>query len=449
MATIANQIKRIADSRDLLRIKGRALGLQVPDGQYWDDATNTYKQYSRAALTQTDQIDKIAAAFNDISPKLGTEIKVPITVTTDGKTTTVDSYVLETGYYANATIVPFIKVNNVDDIVINVEMVSGRQLNAQTGTIDPSAGFNYIGQFNYKIVDGAIDNTNAGYGNNYVTAKVKTSGWLNAGNTVNITVDESEMTSKVGSGSATNIESGDVITPDANNDTTITITTGIHKGSRTIVVKSAASQATDANAQSEHILKDKVAYSNVDGIFKKVTGSMPNYGGTNGSEKYTAAASFNEVSGKLAIQPALGYYNDYSTITTNIVYNPTRVFNTTSVSGATAETMDAQVYYETIPAGYYADAITRKIVARQAVGNVEVDYANHKATFKVTTQGWISQNVEFDINAGPASFKLGESDLDSNSVVLTPARDTDNEINSYLTQVTIDNSIIFDKLAAI
>ena len=126
MATIANQIKRIADSRDLLRTKGKALGLIVPAGNYWDDSTNTYKAYTENALTELDQIDKIAAAFNSVVPKLGTEIKVPITVTTDGTTTTVDSYVLDTGFYANATIVPFIKVENVDDIVINVEMVSER-----------------------------------------------------------------------------------------------------------------------------------------------------------------------------------------------------------------------------------------------------------------------------------------------------------------------------------
>jgi hypothetical protein len=66
MATIANQIKRISDSRDLLRNKGKSLGLKVPAGNYWDDATNTYKSYTETALTELDQIDKVAAAFNTI-----------------------------------------------------------------------------------------------------------------------------------------------------------------------------------------------------------------------------------------------------------------------------------------------------------------------------------------------------------------------------------------------
>lgn len=455
MATIANQIKRIADSRDILRVKGRALGLQVPAGQYWDDTSNTYKSYSATALAETDQIDKIAAAFNTVNlyrdQNGKNEFRVPISVRTDGENIVVETTTLPTGFYDNTVIVPYVKIEQVEDIVINVEMVSGRELTAQTGTINPSAGFNYIGQFGYKIVDGAIDTTNAGYGNNYVTAKVKTSGWLDAGDTVNITVDESKMTSKVGSGSATSIASGDVIAPDANNDTTITITTGIYQGPRTIVVKSAATQATDADAQAEHILKDKIAYSNVDGVFKKVTGSMPNYGGTSGTEKYTAAASFNEVSGKLAIQPALGFYNDYSSITTNIVYNPTRVFNTTSVSGATAETMAAQVYYETIPAGYYATAITRKITVQDAVGSMSIDYTGHKAKLTISKAGWVDQGdiVDVAISAGEARFELVKADLEANTVELAPARDQDGAITSYLTKVTVDNTVIFDLLSAI
>ena len=39
-ATIASQIKRISDSRDILRAKGIYLKLYVPAGTYWDDAND-------------------------------------------------------------------------------------------------------------------------------------------------------------------------------------------------------------------------------------------------------------------------------------------------------------------------------------------------------------------------------------------------------------------------
>lgn len=447
MATIANQIKRISDSRDSLRLTGRSLGLRVPSAKYWDDATNSYVQYSEAALTETDQIDKIAAAFGTIKlyrdANGKNEIRVPISVRTDGENTVVETTTLAPGYYDNTTVVPFVKVEQVEDIVINVEMISGRELNVQEAVITPAAGFNYIGQFGYKIVDGAISNTPANYGDNFVTAKVSKSGWLDADDTQKITVDKSELTKQVGTGSDVTIASGAEIIPDATKDITVKISKGIFGSDRSILVRSVASQ-TSGTAVDTDILDGKTAW--VNGAL--VEGKMPNWGGVTKD-----AASFSNVGGLLNVKPVLGYYNDSSYIKTSILYRTIddRVFNTTKISVGGTDTMTAQTYYETIPAGYYANDILRAVTVQDAVGSMAIDYSEHKAKLTISKAGWVDQGdiVDVAISAGEATFVLQESDLETNSVVLEPSRDEDKNITSYLTKVTVNNSIIFDLLSAI
>ena len=446
MATIANQITRIQEARDLLRTKGKSLGLSVPNGTYWDDSTDTYKSYTSAVLTDTDQIDKIAAAFNTIQHFTSEIIEVPILLKKNGTTVVGTTKTLTPGYYVAANIKPYITVEEDSDFVIDVQSKSV-ELTTKQGTITPDGGFNYMDSLSYTIQDGAINTANAGYGNNYVTAKVKTSGWVNENATTNITVDTSTLKSKVGTNAETTISSGATINPNANNDTVITIGQGIYGSNRTLTVKSVASQ-TSATATSADILKDKTAWVNGE----QVTGEMPNYGGASSDDtKNTNVNGIANIGGILAILPKLGYYNDYSNIITNIVYNPTRVFNTTSVSGATTETMTAQTYYETIPAGYYHTAITRKITVQACVGDVTIDYTNHKATFDVTKAGWIASDVTVDISAGPAVYATQTYDLEATThcYTITPEKDNDGTSHSYLTQVTIDNTALFNLLAAI
>jgi hypothetical protein len=446
-ATIASQIKRISDSRSILRDKGIALKLYVPAGTYWDDATDKdITTTSQAALKSTDQIDKVAAAFNAINVYHDSEIKVPLLIKRDGTTVVGESTSLPTGFYANALITPFITVEDKEDLVLNIQTIANQSLATQTGTIRPSAGFNYIDSLTYTIVDGAISGANVGYDNTGVTVKVETSGWLDAGDTKKVAVTTSEMSSKVGNNAATTLSTGANIVPSPLADTTLTITKGIYGSDRTLVVKSVSSQ-TQGDATAPDILSGKIAWVNG----TKVTGSMPNYGGTASEEKYTAAASFSNHGGKLAIQPALGYYNDYSTITTGIVYNPTRTFNTTNNSATDEDLMNAQIYYETIPSGYYASEIKRKVKARDAVASVNIDYNTHKATFKVGTSGWIANDITVDINVGAAVYKQSAADLDlaSHQFTVTPAMDQDGTKHNYLTQVTIDNTVIFNMLSAI
>lgn len=455
MATIANQISRIQSARNLLRTKGVAMNLVVPAGTYWDDATDAnVTTTSAAALASTDQIDKIAAAFNSIVVSQNKEIKVPMKVVTDGTTTTAEGVTLDTGFYAGATIIPYITVQTVDDVVLNIQAIAGRKLTTQTGTITPSSGYNYISSLGYTIQDGAISGTAVSYDNSGVTVKVSTSGWLDAEDTKKVTVTTSSMTSKVGSNSATTISSGATVTPHATSDTTLTITSGIYGSNRTLTVKSVKSQTTPASGESgataADILASKVAWVNG----AKVTGTMPNYGGVSDGVVATAAAGLITSGTKLAIKPALGYYNNYSSITTTIDIRTkdSLTFNTTSISSPVlTNTMTAQTYYETIPAGYYASQVTRKVSVRSAAVTTSVDYTNHKAVLTVGTSGWISGTKEIPISAGPAVYKQATADLQSTThkFTVTPAKDQDGTQTSYLTQVTIDNTEIFNLLSSI
>ena len=82
---------------------------------------------------------------------------------------------------------------------------------------------------------------------------------------------------------------------------------------------------------------------------------------------------------------------------------------------------------------------------------MSIDYSAHKAKLTITRSGWIDQGdvVDVAISAGSAEFKLTDADLNSNAVVLEPSRDTDGSVTTYLTKVTVDNTVIYNKLSAI
>lgn len=448
MPTIANQIQRIQSARNLLRTKGKLLGLSVPNGTYWDDATNTYKSYTAALLTETDQLDKIAAAFNSINPKFE-DIKVPMTVRTDGTTTVTEEYILEPGYYSNIKIIPFIKVENVDDIVINVQNIE-ITLESNEGTISPSIGYNYIGIVNYTIKPGSISLDNAGFNDVSVNIKIAESGWVNKDDITSVKIKPSTI-NKFIDNVETEIESGAIITPHPTSDTILKISEGIWGSVREITIKSIGSnQQGSGDVTAEDILYGKVVY--VGG--EQIVGAMPNYGGKIDDIKYNTISTkqIDHYNGILTIKPNRGYYNEYSSIVTNIPYNPSRIFNTTSITADGTDTMTSQTYYETIPSGYYPSEIKRKITVQNAQINSEVDYENHKATITISQPGWINQqDIEIDINAGPAKYAINESDLqiEGHMFEITPSKDQDGNKNTYLTQVTIDNTYIFDILSAI
>jgi hypothetical protein len=311
MPNIASQIERIQKATTKLRDKGIALNLEVSNG---------------VALDTSHKLDQVAEAFNNIAYKKGENIPVELKVVTDGTTTVGITKTLDPGFYRGCTITPYFTQSSVTDLVLNIQ--SGNYtLTSKTGTLTPtnssSTKYNYFDKVTYTVQSGAINTANAGYSNTYVTAKVGTAGWLDLNATKNITVDPATITSKVGSNSATTLSDENTstksftVSPDSGSDTVLTIAAGIYGSARTITVKSLASQMMDANATENDVLDKKIVYSNVNGVFQKVEGKMPNRGGTSSAVKTTHRANIT-TSGELIVTPQLGYYNTYSRISTGV-----------------------------------------------------------------------------------------------------------------------------------
>lgn len=365
MPNIASQIERIQKATTKLRDKGISLNLEVSSG---------------VALNTSHKLDQVAEAFNNIAYKQGVDIPVELKVVTDGTTTVGISKTLDPGFYRGCTITPYFTQSNVDDLVLNIQ--SGNYtLTSKDGTLTPtnagSTKYNYFDKVTYTVQSGDINTANAGYSNTYVTAKVGTAGWLDLNAVKNVIVPTATITSKVGSNTATTLSNASTATtaftvsPNSGSDTVLTIAKGIYGSDRTITVKSLASQMTDANATENDVLDKKIVYSNVNGVFQKVEGKMPNYGGTSSAVKTTHRANIT-TSGELIVTPQLGYYNTYSRISTGV-------------------TVGAATYTQT---------------------HDDLSETSHKFEIK-------------------------------------PTDDEDNNITTYLTQVTVDNSYIYGLLAAI
>lgn len=363
--TIAGQIQRIQDATNQLRTKGIGLELEVSEG---------------VALNSNHKLDEVADAFDSIAFSKGETMNVELAVTKFKEDGTIagNSYTLPTGFYKGLTIKPFFTQTSADE-VLNIRTIS-ETITSKSGVFRPGEGYNYMDQVSYRVQLGSINAANDGFSNTSVTAKVGMSGWLDANSTKDITVPTAKILSKVGSGtndilSDENTESVDfTVSPSSGSDTLLTINAGIYASTRTITVKSLASQMTDANATGADVLDGKIVYSNVDGVFQRVEGQMPNHGGTSTKVKETQASGVPAVatSGELIVTPQLGYYNQHSRIKTGV-------------------TVGSAIYKQT---------------------DADLAETDHK----------------FEIE---------------------PAEDTDKGITTYLTQVTVDNSRIYELLAAI
>ena len=308
--TIAGQIQRIQDATNKLRTKGIGLELSVSEGE---------------ALSTNHKLDDVAKAFDSIVFSKGETKNVELKVTQFKEDGTIagNSYTLPTGFYRGLTIRPFFTQTSSDE-VLNIRTLSQYPITSPSGTITPGEGYNYIDLVEYNVQLGKINTANAGYSNNSVTAKVGTAGWLNLNSTTDITVSTAKILSQVGSGNVNILSDVDTettaftISPNSGSDTVLTINAGIYASTRTITVKSLASQMTDANATGNDVLSEKIVYSNVDGVFQRVEGQMPNHGGTSSSIKPTSRYAVDTSTGQIIVTPQLGYYNTYSRITTGL-----------------------------------------------------------------------------------------------------------------------------------
>lgn len=318
MSTIANQIQRISDATKKLRDKGISLGLEVSEN---------------VALNENHKIDDVAEAFDSIKYTQDADIQVELDVVTDGVTYVGTSKNLDPGFYRGCKITPYFKQSNVSDLVINVETINNYSIGSQTGVIkptknaddpdNPALGFNYMDEVSFKVQDCTM--AYASYTNNSVIINVSKAGWVSDGDKEFTGIPTSTLKSRVGTGSITEHTSNAVsISPDLNAATTIQIGAGIYAQTRTITIASTPSQGGSVTATAADILKDKYAYGkDANNKIARIKGTMPNYGGTSSTDKLdTEASSASLINNKIVVVPKKGYYNEYSTISTNLTAGP-------------------------------------------------------------------------------------------------------------------------------
>lgn len=293
MATIASQITRIQNATNSLR--------------------NIITEKWGVTNIDTTRLDNIAARYNEI-PVITGDVPVQIHVETDGKTTVAASGPITNGYYKGVSIKPFITVENVQDIIINVEnkvvelstdsgiIKPTTVLNAD-GTINLTESYNYLQSVSYTIKHATMPTGVKSYGMGSVVVNVPESGWVSA---KDYTITGAAAEVKLDNSTVTNATTDLTLKPTTGRK--ITIAAGIRNTALTINIP-AATSALDGTAKAEDIVAGKTAWT----ASGKVTGNVPDKRNTD-----TPAESVNATSGTLIIKPAPGCYDDKSTISTNI-----------------------------------------------------------------------------------------------------------------------------------
>ena len=292
-ATIAGQIQRIQDATNLLR--------------------NVITEKWEVANIDTTRLDDIADRYNEI-PVISGNVFIPIQIETDGITTVAASAPITNGYYKNVSIKPFVKVENVDDIIINVENKKVT-LAAISGTIEPTTvlkpdgkidvdqSYNYLQSVSYTIKPVTVPTEYTKYGDGLVTINFDDYGWIASkeysftGAKASVVLDGNEI------GGATK-----EIKASQDKSQTLVVNSGIRRNKLTVTIP-AVTASIDGTATADDIVKDKIAWT----VAGRITGKVPDKRDTT-----TGAEWVDDTTGTLIIKPAPGCYNDASRISTNI-----------------------------------------------------------------------------------------------------------------------------------
>ena len=302
MATIAQQIERIAKATADLRTKGIELDLSVRESE---------------PLNLNHKIDDVAKAFSNMPCYEEKVISPELPVRSDGSNTIVEETHLPAGFYKDVIIRPYFEYETNDDTVLNIQTLTNYKIQQSSGIIQPDtdAGYNYLKEIIYTVTPGKLNTSSVEYGSNYVKATVDVAGWLEDTYEALITVPTSIIKSKVYGESEVQYTTKEFsISPDYMYDTVVTISKGIYDNTRTITIPS-VKNITTGTATHGDILETKTAW--VNGVL--ITGTMPNYGGTSESTASTTSDNTSILNRRLVVTPKPGYYNSYSSINTDIL----------------------------------------------------------------------------------------------------------------------------------
>lgn len=294
MATIARQIERIQAATAFLR--------------------SIITENWAVTDIDTTRLDDIAARYSEI-PVISGEVFIPIQIETDGQTTVAASEPLTNGYYKGVSIKPFVTVENVQDIIINVEnrvetitTVSGiiepKKVFNEDGTINLAESYNYLQSVSYTVKRATMPTRVKSYGMGSVTINIPESGWIS---TQDYTITGNEALVKI-DGNTITTSPANPLKLSSTQTRTITIDSGIRNTAVSIDIPPVTS-CLDGTAKEEDIVAGKTAWT----ASGRIIGNVPDKRNTD-----TPAELVDTTSGTLIIKPEPGCYDDNSTISTSI-----------------------------------------------------------------------------------------------------------------------------------
>ena len=367
---------------------------------------------------------------------------------------------LPAGYYSEAIIT--YTVSTLADSgasVFNVYKSSeSTELDTQTGTISVPTNYDFQTARSYNVKNGsitAVTSEGPSSTSNEITFSggVTTAGWISS----DVTKPDTITLTKV-SESTTAISSPTLtITPDPTDAKYIPAATWTLAGVK-INPMSSGDQATyNLNAYNSSSNTKGVQITSGKAVITCTVAGYQDTGTISGTLPVTTTVptlGTNEDSTpKLTLTPEAGYYANSALTTSVNYYSGTSKTSTPTTKSASGKTVTVSGSYS-IPAGYYTGTNTVTYTGSASVGTVAYSAAavgSATGGIEVTTAGWIEKGTYGGVTTGTATYATTDDDIDSsaNTVVITSVKDTDGSSQSYMSQVTVDLTNIYEKLAAI